>query len=107
MRHTLVRIATLSLALVALAAPAAIARPADPPPTPQQRLDRAEAESFAVRPVLDRSPVTPNSPVKPVPHRDSDVGWDTIGLLGGIGLLALAALAGVAVARLRRPHVTA
>jgi hypothetical protein len=107
MRRTLIRTATLSLAVVALAAPTAGARPADPPPTPQQRLAQAEAESFAVRPVLDRSPVAPDSAVKPVPQRDSGVDWDTIGLFGGIGLLALAALAGVAVARLRRTHVTA
>jgi hypothetical protein len=102
MRRNLIRIATLSLALVALGAPAAVARPAADPAPPVQH-----AAQFPERPVLDRSPVTPDSPAKPAPPARGGVDWDTIGLFGGIGLVAVGALAGAAAARVRRTRVAA
>ena len=102
MSRTLIRIATVSLALVALAAPTALARPAETPVAPAQR--SADTGGFPARPVLDRNP-TPPSPrapaAVPVAPADHGVDWTTIGLGVAGGLLAVGAVAGLAV-RTRR-----
>ena len=101
MSRTLIRIATVSLALVALAAPTALARPAEMP-APAQR--SADSGGFPARPVLDRNP-TPPSPrapaAVPVAPADHGVDWTTIGLGVAGGLVAVGAVAGLAV-RTRR-----
>jgi len=74
------RILVLSLALLALAAPAAMARPAQDPPAPFQRS---------------------------IPVADDGADWNTIGIVGGVVLVALGAGAGLGAAHLRRRHATA
>ena len=80
MRRTSLRIAALALVLVALAAPAAIARPAQDPPAPVQHS---------------------------IPVADDGTDWNTLGIVGGIVLIALGAGAGLGAAHLRRRHATA
>jgi hypothetical protein len=77
MRRLLIRITTLSLTLVALAAPAAVARPAVDPPAPVRHA------------------------------AESGFDWTTFGTFAGVALLAFAALACVAAVHLRRTHATA
>jgi len=74
------RILILSLALLALAAPAAMARPAQDPPAPVQHS---------------------------IPVADDGTDWNTIGIVGGVVLVALGAGAGLGAAHLRRRHATA
>ncbi len=74
------RILVLSLALLALAAPAAMARPAQDPPAPVQHS---------------------------IPVADDGTDWNTIGIVGGIVLIALGTGAGLGAAHLRRRHATA
>jgi hypothetical protein len=101
MTRILIRIATVSLAIVALAAPNAVARPADQPGGHAQRA--VDARGFPVRPVLDRSPesagIRPTDvPVAPGGH---GVDWTTIGIGLAGGLLGVGIVAG-AVLRTRR-----
>jgi len=97
MTRTLTRIAALSLALVALAAPTALARPDAP-------AHRATAE-FAQRPVIDRPSAPPSTrlaakpPATPATGHGTD--WAPIGISLAAGLLAAGAAAGIAT-RTRR-----
>jgi hypothetical protein len=84
MRRTTIRILALSLALLALAAPAAMARPAQDPPASVQ-----------------------NTAAVPSPATEDGTDWTTLGLVGGIVLVALGAGAGIGGAHLRRRHATA
>lgn len=84
MRRTSLRILALSLALLALAAPAAMARPAQDPPASVQ-----------------------HSSAVPSPATDEGTDWTTVGLIGGIVLVALSTGAGIGGAHLRRRHATA
>ena len=101
MTRTLTRIAALSLALVALAAPTALARPDAP-------AHRATAE-FAQRPVIDRPSAPPSSApaATPVatPERATDHSTDWAGL--GISLAAGLLAAGIAAAFTIRTRRTA
>ena len=78
------RILILSLALLALAAPAAMARPAQEPPAPVQ-----------------------HSTAIPSPATDDGTDWTGIAIVGGIVLIALGAGAGLGGAHLRRKQATA
>jgi hypothetical protein len=82
MRRTSIRIIALSLAILALAAPAALARPAQDPPVSVQQQQQA------------------------VTH-DDGTDWNTLALVGGIVLVAVGAAAGLGAARIRRTHATA
>jgi len=99
MTRTLTRIAALSLALVALAAPTALARPDAP-------AHRATAE-FAQRPVIDRPSAPPNSAPTATPAAtpdratDHSTDWPGLGISLAAGLLAAGAAAGIAT-RTRR-----
>jgi hypothetical protein len=101
MTRSLIRIATVSLALVALAAPAAVARPADMPAAPAQH--SADTSGFPVRPVLDRSPSSASSQPAAVPVAPADHGvkWTTIAIGIAGGVLGVGAVADIA-ARTRR-----
>ena len=99
MTRTLSRIAALSLALVALAAPTALARPDAP-------AHRAAAE-FAPRPVLDRPSAPPSTRLAAKPPATAakatghGTDWAPIGISLAAGLLAAGAAAGIAT-RTRR-----
>jgi hypothetical protein len=99
-RNRITRATALALAIAALAAPTALARPADVPAR------SAGPSAFPTRPVLDR----PSAPASPRPDTtpnvvvdDNGSDWATIGLGVGGGLLAVGAIAGVA-GRTRNPR---
>ena len=100
MIRTLSRIAIVSLAVVALAAPAAVARP-DAPSA------HAVTSEFLPRPVLDRPSAPASSqpagaPAKaPARHTADGVDWTPIGIGLVGGLLIVGAAVGV-VGRARR-----
>jgi hypothetical protein len=105
MRLSLVRILTLSLAIAAVAAPAAAARPADPPPVHKVRA----AQGFPPRPIIDRNPMPVSTPAPPAGTRTAggSTDWLVVGPAAGLALLAAAAFAGLGVVRLRRGHAAA
>ena len=105
MPRSIIRTATTAIAIAALAAPTALARPADMPPAvakaaaaeqhKQARLAElqtptrpAQGEQANLRP----EPTTTATLTAPV-ERDSD--WTTIGLGIAAALLAVAAIAGI------------
>lgn len=104
MTRSLSRITSLSLALVALAAPTAVARP-DARATHSNR--SAGSSGFPQRPVLDRNPSPPSSS-QPTAAPGAALGgpadhgtdWATIGISLAAGLLTVGGAAGVA----RRTH---
>jgi hypothetical protein len=89
-RSILTRTAAVALAISALAAPAAFARP---DVTPAAR--NAGTKGFATRPVIDRNPTSPSSLV-PVAPADRGIDWATIAIGIAGGLLAVGAIAGIA-----------
>jgi hypothetical protein len=124
MTRSIIRTITTAIAIAALAAPTALARPADTPPAvvkaaaveqhKQARL-AADADGYPERPVIDRpSPpparpdITPE-PVTPKPVADDSVAWTTIGLGIAGGLLAIGAIATIATRTRRtgRTRITA
>ena len=104
MSRTLSRIAILSLALAALAAPTALARP-DAPAGAAHR--STASPEFVQRPVLDRPSSPPSSQAAATPAaaparaRGHDADWTAIGISLAAGLLAVGAAAGIA-SRTRR-----
>ena len=98
MTRSLVRTAALALAIAALAAPAAFARPdVTPAATHAQGARHADTNGFAERPIIDRNPVAPSSaPVTVSVVSDRGIDWATIGIGIAGSLLAVGAIAGIA-----------
>ena len=106
MPRSIIRTVTTAIAIAALAAPTALARPADIPPAvakaaaaeqhKQARL--AQLQTYPTRPAQGEQanprpePTTTATLTAPA-ERDSD--WTTIGLAIAAALLALAAIAGI------------
>lgn len=113
MPRSIIRTATTAIAIAALAAPTALARPADMPPAvakaaaAQHKQDArsADAEGFPTRPVIDRpsAPPTARPDITPKPVRDvtlkpvadHGIAWTTIGIVVAGSLLAVGAIAGI------------
>jgi hypothetical protein len=112
---------TAALVATAIAAPTALARPADMPPavakaaaTTQHRqiVRSVDSHGFPTRPVLDRSPAAaPSSPLDDVtvPPTDSGLDWATIGIGIAGSLLAVAGIGAIAsrTRRTGRPRIRA
>ena len=116
MPRSIIRTITTAIAIAALAAPTALARPADTPPAvakaaaatshKQARLASA-ANEYPSRPAQGEQ-ANPRPETAPQPAADSGIAWSMIGL-GIAGLLAAAAIAGI-VGRTRhaaRARITA
>jgi hypothetical protein len=115
MTRTIVRTATVALAIAALAAPTALARPDVSPPTASaQNTHRAHpvaTNRFATRPILDRNPVEADQPSSSpvtvsVAPADRGIDWATIGIGIAGSLLAVGAIA-LVTARVRHPRIAA
>ena len=110
------RTITTAIAIAALAAPTALARPADPPPAvtkaaaaakQQQDTRPADTAGYPTRPVIDRpsAPPTARPDITPKPAARSDItrepaadngiAWTTISLGIAGSLLAIGAIAGI------------
>ena len=120
LRSIVTRTATIALAAAALTAPTASARPADTPPANATEAAAAAAEhhqtrhstdanGFANRPVIDRSPANTHLATTTQPAADPETNWTTIGFGIAGSLLAIGALAGIAyhARRTGRAHTTA
>jgi hypothetical protein len=119
MPRNIIRTATTAIAIAALAAPTALARPADTPPAiakaaaAQRKQDArsADADGFPTRPVIDRPSappsarpdITPKSApdIAPQPAADHGTAWTTIAIGIAGTLLAIGAIAGI-TSRTRR-----
>jgi hypothetical protein len=105
MTRSLVRTAALALAITALAAPAAFARPITPVATHAQGARHADTNGFASRPILDRNTVAPSStPVTVSVASDRGIDWAAIGIGIAGSLLAVGAIAGIAGHNRRAAH---
>ena len=115
MTRRIISTAVIAIATAALAAPAALARPADLPPAVAKTTaeQHKQASQYPTRPIIDRPSYPPSTQVTaatttPEPPADSGVAWSMLGL-GTAGLLAAAAIAAV-VSRTRtgaRTRITA
>jgi hypothetical protein len=129
LRSIFTRTATITLAAVALAAPTAIARPADTPPAAaaalqeqdlrsadavdaatrpaleSQDLRSADAVDAATRPALESQASTP-ADTTPTASVDRGIGWATIAIGIAGSLLAIGAIAG-RTRRTARARITA
>jgi hypothetical protein len=110
LRSIFTRTATITLAAVALAAPTAIARPADTPPAAaaalqEQDLRSADAVDAATRPALESQASTP-ADTTPTASVDRGIGWATIAIGIAGSLLAIGAIAG-RTRRTARARITA
>jgi hypothetical protein len=103
MTRRIIRTATIAIAIAALAAPTALARPADPSEAvlkaaaaaEQQQNPRSPDAIAATRPAPEsrsstRADTTPTAAV------DRGIGWATIGIGIAGGLLAIGAIAAIA-----------
>ena len=114
MTRTIVRTATVALAIAALAAPSALARPDSAARTaPAQHLAAARqaTDQFATRPILDRIPAPSTAPSSSpvtvsVAPADRGIDWATIGIGIAGSLLAVGAVA-LVTARMRHPRIAA
>jgi hypothetical protein len=130
LRSIFTRTATITLAAAALAAPTAIARPADTPPTAtaavqEQDLRAVDARDAAAKPrdareaaarPLPGPPTWPTNPqpINSVPAAEATdsgngIGWATIAIGIAGSLLAVGAIAGIAgrTRRAARARITA
>jgi hypothetical protein len=127
MPRRIIRTATTAIAIAALAAPTALARPADTPPAvakaaaAQHKQDArsADADGFPTRPVIDRpsAPPTarpditpkPTPAITPQPLTDDGTAWTTIAIGIAGSLLAIGAIAGITshTRRTGRARITA
>ena len=125
MTRSIIRTATIAIAIAALAAPTALARPDAPPAVAKathkqdgrspdaidaalsgkQNLRSPDAIDAATRPALGSQA---NPPLDATPQATADPGpaWTTIGIGVGASLLAIAAIAGI-TSRTRRARITA
>ena len=108
MTRSIIRTATIAIAIAALAAPTALARPADMPPAVSKGKQEQDARSGATggypeRPVIDRpsAPRTGSPDITPQPVADDGIAWTTIAIGIAGGLLAIGAIAGI-TSRTRR-----
>jgi hypothetical protein len=124
MPRSIIRTITTAIAIAALAAPTALARPADTPPVGYKAtaaVQKQDARSGAIdgysqRPMNDRplGPPTgrphvtakPTPEVTPKPVADHGVAWTTIGLGIAGSLLAVGAIAAMTM-RTRRTGIAA
>jgi hypothetical protein len=128
MTRSIIRTITTAIAIAALAAPTALARPADTPPAvakaaaaaqhKQARL-AADADGFPTRPVIDRPSAPPTGRpditpkpapnVAPKPVADDGIAWTTIAIGIAGTLLAIGAIAGITTRTRRtgRTRITA
>jgi len=122
-----IRTITTAIAIAALAAPTALARPADMPPavakaaaaTQQQDARSGATDGYPERPVIDRPSAPPTArpdtaprpapDVTPKPVADDGIAWTTIAIGIAGGLLAIGAIAGITTRTRRtgRTRVTA
>ena len=110
-----IRTITTAIAIAALAAPTALARPADAPPAvvkakQAQTARSADTGGYPERPVIDRPSYPPNArtdiPVTPNPVADDGTNWTAIGIGITGSLLAIGAIAAITT-RTRRTRVIA
>ena len=118
MPRSIIRTATTAIAIAALAAPTALARPADTPPAvakaaaaAKQDARSAAADGFPTRPVIDRPSAPPTARVDvtpnpapdtaPKPVADDGTAWTTIAIGIAGTLLAIGTIAGI-TSRTRR-----
>jgi hypothetical protein len=115
MPRRITRTITTAIAIAALAAPTALARPADmPPAVAKAAAEQAkQAQEFPTRPIVDRPSYPPNAlpqvtqtPVAPTPADEASTPWTAIGLGIAGSLLAIAAIAGI-TRRAGRTRITA
>jgi hypothetical protein len=109
MTRSITRTITTAIAIAALAAPTALARPADMPPAVAKAAAEQDkqASEFPTRPVIDRPSYPPNARLAAstttAPDTTSVPGTPWIAIVGIVaGLLAIAAIAAGA----RRPGRT-
>jgi hypothetical protein len=100
LRSILTRTATITLAAAALAAPTALARPADTPPAyaaamQEQDLRSADATDAATRPALGSQSDTPAA-TTPTTAVDRGINWATIAIGIAGSLLAIGTIALIA-----------
>ena len=119
MTRRILRTITTATAIAALAAPAALARPADMPPAvakaaaaEQQKQARiASTDEYPTRPIIDRPSYPPNSrpDVTPKPVADDGIAGTTIAIGIAGTLLAIGTIAGIATRtrRIGRARITA
>src|SRR6476659_4742504 len=123
MPRSIIRTITTAIAIATLAAPTALARPADMPPAAakaaaatQTRDARSGAtDGYPERPVIDRPSappaVTPNPALydTPKPVADQGIAWTTIGAIAAASLLAISAIASITrrTRRTGRTRITA
>ena len=109
MSRSIIRTITTAIAIAALAAPTALARPADPPAvtTVEHKQDARSPDAIdaATRPALG-SQANPPLDATPQATADSGIAWTTIGIGVAAGLLAIGAIAGIA-SRTRRARIAA
>ena len=110
MPRNIIRTAATAIAIAALAAPTALARPADMLPAgakaaaaAQNKQDArsADADGFPTRPVIDRSPANLQRDATPQAPTDPGSNWTTIAIGIAGSLLALGAITGI-TSRTRR-----
>ena len=100
MPRRITRTITTAIAIAALAAPTALARPADMPPAVAKAAaeQHKQAQEFPTRPIIDRRSYPPNARpaattvTAPNPTRDPGTPWITIAGIAA-GLLGIAAIA--------------
>ena len=126
MPRSIIRTITTAIAIAALAAPTALARPADMPPAVakaaaqnKQNARSTDSGGFPARPVIDRPSapptarpdITPQSAPgsTPQPAADDGTAWTTIAIGIAGGLLAIGAIAGITTRTRRtgRTRITA
>jgi hypothetical protein len=124
MTRSILRTITTAIAIAALAAPTALARPADMPPANaveqhKQARVTANADEFPSRPVIDR-PSAPPTALPDIPPQSTSgstaqpaagdgTAWTTIAIGIAGGLLAIGAIAGITTRTRRtgRTRITA
>jgi hypothetical protein len=105
MTRSLARITAVALAITALAAPTALARPdVTPAATHAQGARHAVSNQFAARPIVDRNAAAPSSAPVTVSVADHGIDWATIGIGIAGSLLAVGAIAGLAAHSRRAAH---
>jgi hypothetical protein len=109
MPRSIIRTIAIAIAIAALAAPTALARPADMPPAvtkaasaeQHKQARRAQLNPYPTRPAQGEQ-ANPRPETPPQAAAVADGGWDTVGLWSAVGLLALAAAVAVMTSRARR-----
>src|SRR3954469_10065946 len=104
MPRRIIRTATTAIAIAALAAPTALARPDAPPAAAktaaaanQQDVRSVNTDGYPTRPVIDRpsAPPTDRPDITPTPVADDGTAWTTIAIGIAGTLVAISAIAGI------------